>query len=340
MLKAKKREEKDRHRIVGQERVLKYLASTIERDRLSSAYLFHGPNAVGKRSTAQLFLQAVLCLQPKGLTPCGTCISCTLFEKEAHPDAVFVHESPETRTLGVDDIRELQRKLNFRPTIGSYRVALIGNADALTVEAANSLLKTLEEPPEKTVLVLCATILSTLPLTLRSRCQQLAFQLVKQPHIYELLRRYTDQNDHALNLSHLALGRPGIALALLEQPDEFASYQERVLQLLGLLKAPLAKRFLLVQELLPSSVSVSTARQELLPIFDLWTWLLRDAMLLKERNEEFLVHRYLLDELRALGESTTTQHLLESIRMISRGKQQLSQNVNPHLALEQCLIEL
>lgn len=325
-------------KIVGQDHILQFLRSTLNRGRLTSAYLFHGPNAVGKRSTAQQFLATILCLSPRGTSPCGNCNSCILWYKSAHPDAVLIKQD-ELKTLGVDDIRELQRKLSFRPTVSTYRVALIGNADLLTIEAANALLKTLEEPPQNTVIVLCATMLSTLPLTVRSRCQQLNFRLVRQPLIYDLLRERTDSAELALNLSHLAFGRPGIGLALLEHPDELELYRNRVASLIDILSAPLAKRLQQAPLLLPQGKQADM-REELLPLIDLWMWIVRDTVLIREQNEEHIVHRFLLDSLREVSKRFTTRHLLRFLRSLEEVKQLLRQNVNPQLAFEHCLLSL
>jgi len=325
-------------KIVGQDHILQYLRSTLKQKRLASAYLFHGPNAVGKRSTAQRFLATILCLSPTPDAPCGHCESCIRWGKSAHPDAVIV-DSKELTSLGIDEVRELQRKLSFRPTVSTHRVALLGNADLFTLEAANALLKTLEEPPLNTVIILCATMLSTLPLTLRSRCQQLNFRLVRQPLIYDLLREQTDSAELALNLSHLAFGRPGIALALLEHPQEFAQYRERVTTLIDLLGAPLSKRLQEGSRLIPHSRGAD-ARQELLPLIDLWLWIVRDAVLIRERNEEHIVHRFLLDSLRDLSQRFSTRHFLHSMRLLDDAKHLLRQNVNPQLAFEHCLLSL
>lgn len=326
--------------IIGQEPVLTYLRSSIERGRLASAYLFFGPNAVGKRTTAKAFLQSVLCVQRETFPACGSCASCQAWARGTHPDAFFINLAGDA-PIGVDDIRTLQKQLSFRPTLSDYRVALLGSTDVLSLEAANALLKTLEEPPHKTVLVLCATIIGKLPLTLRSRCQLIAFQLVPQGTIFSLLREHTENFELAKNVSHVAIGRPGLALNLLQNPEEFSAYQTRVLALLQLLQAPIAERLRRASELLPAALQAARARQELLLLLDLWIWLLRDAILLREHQEEFLVHPFLAEQLRDLGGESTTREQLRHIRLLEKAKGLLLENnVNPHLALEHCLIAL
>ncbi|MFH1171543.1 MAG: DNA polymerase III subunit delta' [bacterium] len=324
--------------IIGQETVLQFLGSSLERDRLASAYIFYGPSAVGKRTTARIFLAAILCPNRMGLAPCGTCASCRLWKRSLHPDATILGET--AAAIGIDDVRQLQRKLNFCPTVSEYRVALISNAEQLSIEAANALLKTLEEPPHKTLCVLCTTMLSSLPLTLRSRCQQLRFRHVPQPFIYDLLRTKTENVDMAQNLSHVSLGRPGLALSFLSQPEEFAQYRQRITDLIDVLQSPIATRLQRVHQLLPPTRSHEEARQQLLPILDLWIWVIRDALLIRERNQEFIVHRFLEKEIEELGKRYTTHELLSAIKFIEGMKRLARMNVNPQFLLEHCFLSL
>ncbi|MBI3956667.1 MAG: DNA polymerase III subunit delta' [Candidatus Kerfeldbacteria bacterium] len=324
--------------IVGQAPALRYLEATIQREKLASAYLFYGPSATGKRSAARRFLGAVLCRDRSGIEPCGRCDSCVSLARGTHPDYLTV-ETPESH-LRIEDIRALQHQLRYRPALSSNRVALIGSADILTIEAANALLKTLEEPPPQTVLVLCTTALETLPSTVRSRCQQVEFRLVRQDAIEELLRERTDRVELARDVSHIAMGRPGLAITLLEHPEEYQRYQDRVQVLLTVLRSPISDRLRLLQDILPSRMPADTARDALLPILDLWIWLLRDTALLKKQNPEFMVHRFLSEELQRIGATLSIAQILRAIRLIEETQRFIRANVNPQFALEHCLIAI
>lgn len=328
-------------RILGHERILEALRRALRRHRLASAYCFSGPNAVGKRTVARQFLQSILCEQRiDGSESCGTCRSCIAWRQGYHPDAILLEGKSENAPITIDSIRDIQKKLSFRPSVSRYRVALIDNADHLTLEAANALLKTLEEPPPQTVIVLCAPTLSTLPLTVRSRCQQFIFQLVPRDAIVELLRGETESQDLAQAVSHLALGRPGLALTLLRTPDEYARYREQVTALLHLLQAPLPERLRELKALIPNRLSAHDARQELMPLLDLLLWLIRDILLIREHLEDHAVHHFLVEDLRHMAERASTPQLLRSMELVSRTKLYLLQNVNPSLALEHLFVNI
>jgi DNA polymerase-3 subunit delta' len=326
-------------RIVGQDRALHYLEMTMRRGEIASAYLFYGPNAVGKRTTARIFLQSVLCEKRNTLSPCGKCQSCQSWKKGNHPDAYALRTHNDS-AIGIDEIRILQKRITYRPTLSTHRVACIENAEALTIEASNALLKTLEEPPENTVLVLCTTLMSLLPLTLRSRCQQIRFQLVRQQLIYDMVRKRTDNADLARNISHLAIGRPGIALSLIQNTDEYRIYKDRVQALCAILLSPIEERLHNAQRLFPATKSAQEERNAVLPLFDIFGWILRDAALCRERNEDHMIHQFLRDDIEKLGTRYRTDQLVRAYECVDEMKKECARHINPMLAVEHCLLSL
>ncbi len=326
--------------IVGQDRVLHYLQHSIVHDRLAPAYLFYGPNAVGKRTTADVFLKTVLCENRQTGTPCDHCPSCLAWLTGLHPDVTVIEPGEDDSSIGVERIRELITRLNYRPTASQYRVAIIDHADFLTIQSANSLLKILEEPPEKTVIVLCAMGLGQMPLTLRSRCQELAFQLVDRETLHGLLLLSTTDAARAHDLSHLAVGRPGLGLRLLANSKEYDEYRARVETLLDLMEQPKAKRLHAIAQLVPKGDAQRLERSGSWPIIDIWTWLLRDALLYKERAENFLVHRFLTERIQSVSTRYTPKRILSLIEGLQSLKRLLQQNVNPLLAFENFVLTL
>lgn len=141
------------------------------------ALLLRGPEGLGKARFARALAESMLCLDTdaQGI-PCGRCRGCTLNRAGSHPDLLTVGIPPEKKEIPVDQIRALIDVLALKPQYGQYKVVIISPADALNHHAANSLLKTLEEPPPGTVLLLCSSLPARLPATIRSRCQHLAFQ--------------------------------------------------------------------------------------------------------------------------------------------------------------------
>ncbi|HYQ92090.1 MAG TPA: DNA polymerase III subunit delta' [Candidatus Competibacteraceae bacterium] len=147
-------------------------------DRLPHALLCSGPAGLGKRQFAEYFAQFLFCTVPTPeVSACGICRSCRLFLAGNHPDYLRVEPAEEGKPIKVDQVRELVAFLGYTSQLGGYKIALLTPAERMNLNAANSLLKTLEEPPGNSLLVLLSTAVAQLPATIRSRCQQLRFQL-------------------------------------------------------------------------------------------------------------------------------------------------------------------
>ncbi len=163
--------------IVGHRGAIDILKGALAKDRLAHAYLFSGPDGIGKRLTALSFAKAVNCLNIRGDgESCDNCISCRKIESKNHPD-VFIVE-PEGRFIKIGQVRELQRRLQFRAMEGRYKVCIMDGADCMNPASANALLKTLEEPAERTILILIAVSMNSIPATVLSRCQKIRFSPV------------------------------------------------------------------------------------------------------------------------------------------------------------------
>lgn len=148
------------------------LRERMETERLGHAPLIHGPRGIGKRELGWWLARLLLCGHPRDGEPCGECQSCRLVEGGGHPD-LFLMEVPEDKQgIGVDQVRDLIERLQLTSSIGAHRVGLVPQADAMNRNAANALLKTLEEPPSGAWLILLSEQPARLPATVRSRCQQ------------------------------------------------------------------------------------------------------------------------------------------------------------------------
>jgi len=165
------------HDIIGHERPKTILQASLRQDRIAHAYLFHGDEGIGKRLVALRFAQALNCDSSDGSDACGACRSCTQIEARTHPDFLAVEPDPELANpqIKIEQIRDLEHQIAYQPLIGRKKVFLINDADRMTLGAANALLKTLEEPPDHSILLLVSSRPSALPATVRSRCQSLRF---------------------------------------------------------------------------------------------------------------------------------------------------------------------
>jgi DNA polymerase-3 subunit delta' len=158
---------------IGNPRIVGIVSRALQRDRLPHASIFSGPEGVGKRALAELVAMRLNCLSPAGPEPCGSCSSCKKLAAGMHPD--FRVLEPEGAVIKIDQVRALSGEIAFEPFEARYRVAVLDPADRMRPEGANSLLKTLEEPPSRTFLILVTANAYALLPTIRSRCRQLQF---------------------------------------------------------------------------------------------------------------------------------------------------------------------
>ncbi|MBN2564444.1 MAG: DNA polymerase III subunit delta' [Candidatus Eisenbacteria bacterium] len=231
-------------RIKGQDRAVGYLMSAFESGRLSHAYLFQGPDGVGKETTALAFAQALNC-EAGGLDGCGQCRACKMAAGLSHPDIHLIFPVPTTikpaemaelladytrdgfrdvdfgrksAIISVDTIlSEMVAKANQKPYLGPWKVFVVADADAMTTEAANTLLKTLEEPPDQTIIILTTSRPNALPVTVVSRCQSVPFAALSRAVVREVLLsdgRLSFDEASASTAALLAQGSAGNAVRM------------------------------------------------------------------------------------------------------------------------------
>ncbi len=188
------------------------LTAAIDCGRIPQALLIHGPAGLGKAGLATLFAQRLLCAE-SGTMPCGHCHSCHLFEAGTHPDYRLVGPEESGKAIKVDAIRKLINDLSLKPQYGGYRVFVIDQADQLNISSANALLKTLEEPAERTLLLLITHRPGRLPPTILSRCQKLSIRAPRRDESIQWLQAQHPGCAAAVLLS-AAGGSPLQALAL------------------------------------------------------------------------------------------------------------------------------
>jgi len=197
--------------IVGHQRAKELLSRALARSSVHTGYLFSGPAGVGKHLAAAEFVRAWLC-SDAGNRPCGVCPSCRLADGPAHPDLLVVAPEDKKKSISIKQVRALGAWLAQSPMSGCNKAAILDPADFLGSEGANALLKTLEEPPPGRVIVLIATRPGALPPTVRSRCQQVAFGLLSDDEVAEVLRQNRWPALSARQAAALAEGSPGTAL--------------------------------------------------------------------------------------------------------------------------------
>ena len=211
--------------VVGHNRLTAWLARQVAAEQVSHApldeerltghaYLLVGPEGIGKRFLAGQFAQALLCGQSVEGDACGSCPMCRLVAQGHHPDLVFLEPLEGKRQIGIEQVRELQRWLSLVPFHGQRKVAIVNDADLMQESAASALLKTLEEPPRRTVLILVAAHERSLLPTIVSRCAKLYASPLPTADLVRRLREGGVPEPRAMAVARLATGRLGRALQL------------------------------------------------------------------------------------------------------------------------------
>jgi DNA polymerase-3 subunit delta' len=203
--------------VLGHEAQVRAFEHAVQRNRLAHAYLFTGPAGVGKRLFAQELAKALLCEQasPGRLEACDRCPSCHQVEAGTHPDCFLASRPEERHELILDVMRELCRKFALKSMHGRGKVAILDDADDMNEEAANCFLKTLEEPPPRSVLILVGSSAERQLPTIVSRCQVVRFAPLPEALVADILRSHELPDPQMIDrLARLSGGSPGQALAL------------------------------------------------------------------------------------------------------------------------------
>lgn len=213
--------------IIGQKKAINILLGTMVRNRIPSAYLFAGESGIGKKLTAINLAKTLNCLKPK--TPidcCDECSSCKKIDSRTHPD--FLMAAPEKGEIRVDEIRMIEEVISLAPYEGKRKVVIVNDAETMNPSAANAFLKTLEEPPPQSIIILISASPDRLPETIRSRCSRINFSPLAPEQCKEVIRAIDNQDaeitDSQLStLSRLSMGRPGLAISsdLMEERNWF-----------------------------------------------------------------------------------------------------------------------
>jgi DNA polymerase-3 subunit delta' len=327
--------------ILGQERVLNYLRAALSRGRLAHAYLFLGPEGVGKESVAKALAGALNCAAPReDGDACGFCPSCKRLAAGTHPDFLVIRPTSKERPpkIVIDQIREFRRVTAYPPVAGGWRVTLIKPGEDLRDESANALLKTLEEPPPQHLLILTAGVEAELFPTVVSRCQKLAFTPLPYPLITrELIRRDLSPSQAAL-LAALSGGSLGRALAM--EPEELLRQRQQVLDDLKALSQGNTTTALdwaeSRAEKAKDKEDVKEKKRKETDAFILLTQLwYRDLLLLSYGVPERLVaHQDRLADLAAEASQNRQKVWLAKLAALNAAQRHLRADLNPELTLD------
>jgi len=262
--------------IYGHDWAVNLLKAHAAGGKLRHAYLFVGPEGVGREALALRFTQALNCTQPPEPGAfCGTCRDCRQIQARQYPDLSILQPEEGHKDILIDQVRELQHTLALSPYAAAYRVALLPDFQHVTEQAENALLKTLEEPPDKVVLLLTVDALESLLPTIVSRCEVIRLRPAPLKEAQAYLEAQHNLNaEQASLIAHLSGGRIGAALRMEAQPELIDRRREALEAFLTLMPAPHYERFKLADKL---TKRYDEARQNALDAVALWLSFWRDV---------------------------------------------------------------
>jgi DNA polymerase III delta' subunit len=313
--------------LVGHERIAGTLRRCARDGRPHGAYLLLGPRGSGKATLARLFAASLLCERDDA--PCGECPTCTRVEAGSHPDVRIVEPSGRSHTIGVDAVSEIQRALSYRRLDGRYRVVIFDEAGTMNPQSQNKLLKTLEEPPEGTILLLCALHPGQLLVTVRSRCQKLVLGAADRGAIASWLHTtHGAAPDVAQAAAAAGRGLPGRSLTLID-PEEAGAVQARTDGLIAALGRDPEARASLIS-------SVDRDREGCVELVGLLQELLRDAMVAGTSADVGLLHPTAVEALAPLRAASPST-LAGLVGAVEDTRERLARNVHPGGLLDDLL---
>jgi DNA polymerase-3 subunit delta' len=318
--------------LIGQARAIRLLQQSVRAGRLAHGYLFAGPEGVGKKRVALALAQALNCEAAGAVDDgCGTCRSCQKIARGLHPDVQVIEAGGGS--LKIEQVRALEADAAMGLYEGRRKVFVIDGAERLTAEAANALLKTLEEPPGSAILILITTSAAALPSTIVSRCQTVVFPRISDDELERyLVRQGIDRAEVSLIVS---FSGGSLARALSRDVASLVAARDRLLEAVGqgLQAGPAALIELAEQE--------TRDRDGLRQRVELLAAWLRDLMVARvSRNRELLVNRDREGEIMTRAEVLPLRAILDGLREVHAALEALARNANPRLTFEHLLIRL
>ncbi len=302
--------------------IMRELINTVHKGQSRHAYLFTGPEGVGKKRAARLFCAALTCQHPE-IAPCGECPACIGAKSETNPDIIYVRPK-EKKSVSVEQAREIVADAYIKPFESTKKVYVFEDASLLNEASQNCLLKILEEPPEYITFIILSTGEGELLQTVLSRCTSVDFPAVDDGKIREYIKKnYPDSASNSDMLISLAQGIPGELDKILTDPDYDIIRQESFKMLVPLLSRHKISAFRVCEFL-------DDYKERADMIFDFWQSFLRDIMMIKNLAKNLIVNKDMQEQLENIAVKMGDKYPIIALEQTIQAKQMLKRNVNLH----------
>ncbi len=316
--------------ITGHDRIVEVLRRSLRSGKLSHSYIFEGIPGCGRRATARMFIQALYC-QERGDDACGSCPSCRKVAAGNHADIHLLEPLPDKRDISVDQIRELQRELALRPYEAIRKACLIEPAERMNANSANSLLKTLEEPPGNALIILLTENADILLPTIRSRCQVIRFAPLSPEHLRSILRNKGIEDSRAEVLSTMAEG--SVQRALERDNEGLLELQKSVLTHLTTLS--LAS----IKTIFDAAEELSGNRDETLQSLDILISFMRDTVHLAAGSQQ-ITNSSFQQLLQSFANRLPLERAVSLLEALLETRRSIQRNANAKLSLDCLFIKM
>lgn len=320
--------------IIGHTQVIEHLKSAIKLDKISHAYIINGEAGSGKKMLASAFSMTLQC-ETGNIEPCGKCKSCIQAMNGNQPDIIWLsHEKPGS--IGVDDIRvQLNNDIGVKPYSSNHKIYIINEADKLTIQAQNALLKTLEEPPAYAVIILLTTNHEALLPTILSRCVTLTLKFVDDELIKKYLMEIKKVPDYKANISvAFAQGNVGKAIKL-ASTEEFDQLREDTFSMLRNMND------MEMYEVIEYIKKIAENKLDIGDYLDIITMWFRDVLLFKATNDvNGLVFKDNISDIKKQANKRSYNGIERIIDALDKAKIRLNANVNFELVMELLLLTI
>ncbi len=321
--------------IIGQELLIEHLQNAVKLDKVSHAYIINGERAAGKEFIARIFSMALQCENRQGMEPCQECHSCRQALGNNHPDIIFLsHEKPNT--IGVEDIRsQINSDIAIKPYSGTKKIYIISEAEKMTVQAQNALLKTLEEPPSYAVIILLTTNVDSLLPTILSRCVLLNMKPVEDKKVKKFLMESMEIPDYKADIC-VAFARGNVGKArLLAASEEFEKVKDEAITLLKNIGD------MDISEIIQAIKKINEYKFEVSDYLDILSIWYRDVLLFKAtRDVNHLIFKEELQYIKRVADTFAYEGIEEVINALEKAKTRLHANVNFELTMELLLLTI